>query len=309
MVVCMQTAYCRHGGEVVMRFSLITGAGTCGGACPRCLLLPAFTLLVAVALVPAAAQEGVSASGRLGGLFDLNAPMPGTEQYELAGRSERIRAALTGMDGISEALVIIGPGANGETTITIRVRLADGPTPWSPQMSQAVVALVRRLEPGVPADSLLVIDSSGRILVPESDAPAAPAAPVEHGPSPRQSDYGLVPLIVGPIIGLLVIAAAAWYLMMPGRRAVATVVAEADPWEFLAQARADDLRCVFSQRRPEVIGAVLAAAQSRTAARIVRKLGSSFVRPAPPDRPMYPAVAALVRTDLLEALTTPGREQ
>ncbi len=292
-----------------MRFSLITGAGSHAGAGTRYLVLLLFTALIAVALGPAAAQEGASAAGRLGGLFDLNAPMPGTEQYELAGRSERIRAALTGMDGISEALVIIGPGADGETTITIRVRLTDGPTPWSPQMSQAVVALVRRLEPGVPADSLLVIDSSGRILVPESDPPAAPAAPVQHGPSPRQSDYGPIPLIVGAIIGLLVIAAAAWYLLMPGRRAAPTAVAEADPWDFLAQARADDLRAVFSQRRPEVIGAVLAAAQSRTAARIARKLGSSLVRPAPPDRPMEPAVAALVRTDLLEALTASGREQ
>jgi len=292
-----------------MCFSLNTGAGSRGGAYPRRLALPVFTALIAVALVPAAAQESVSAAGRLGGLFDLNAPMPGTEQYELAGRSERIRAALTGMDGISEALVIIGRGADGETTITIRVRLADGPTPWSPQMSQAVVALVGRLEPEVPVDGLLVIDSSGLVLVPASDAAAAPAAPAEHDPPPRQSDFGLVPLIAGAVIGLLVIAAATWYLVVPGRRPAPAVAAVPDPWEFLAQARADDLRAAFSQRRPEVLGAVLAAAQSRTAARIVRKLGSSFPRPAPPDRPMYPAVAALVRTDLLEALTAAGREQ
>lgn len=292
-----------------MCFSLNTGAGSRGGAYPRCLVLPVFTALIAVALVPAAAQESVSAAGRLGGLFDLNAPMPGTEQYELAGRSERIRAALTGMDGISEALVIIGPGAEGETTITIRVRLADGPTPWSPQMSQAVVALVRRLEPGVPADSLLVIDSSGLVLVPESDAPVASAAPVEDGSPPTQNDDSLVPLIAGAVIGLLLIAVAAWYLVAPGRRAAPTAAAGPDPWEFLMQARADDLRAVFSHRRPEVLGAALAAAQERTAARIVRKLGNSFLRPTPPDRPMQPDVAAFVRTDLLEALTAAGREQ
>lgn len=291
-----------------MHFCLDIGGGSCGGVYPRHLVLPVLAALVGVVLAPATAQESVSAAGRLGGLFDLNAPMPGTEQYELAGRSERIRAALTGMDGISEALVIIGPGADGETTITIRVRLADGSTQWSPQMSQAVVALVRRLEPGVSPDGLLVIDSSGLVLVPESDAPVAPAAPVEDGSPSRQNDDSLVPLIAGVVIGLLVIAVAAWYLVAPGRRPAPPAAAGSDPWEFLAQARADDLRAVFSHRRPEVIGAVLAAAQGRTAARIVRKLGNNFLMPTPPDRPMQPDVAAFVRTDLLEALTAAGRE-
>ena len=126
-----------------------------------------------------------------------------------------------------------GRGADGETTITIRVRLADGPTPWSPQMSQAVVALVGRLEPEVPVDGLLVIDSSGLVLVPASDAAAAPAAPAEHDPPPRQSDFGLVPLIAGAVIGLLVIAAATWYLVVPGRRPAPAVAAGPDPILFI----------------------------------------------------------------------------
>jgi hypothetical protein len=290
-----------------MCLSLITGADDRGGAYPCSLVLPLFAALIAVALVPAAAQESGSAVGRLSGLFDLNAPMPGTAEYQLAQRRERLRAALTGMDGVSEAFVIIGPGTDGETTITIRVRLAESAAAWSPRMSQAVTALISRLEPSVPADNLLVIDSSGRVLVPAGDLPVAAEAP--DGPPPGQSDYHLVPVIVGAVLGLLVIAVAAWYLFAPGRRAAPTAAAETDPWEFLAQARADDLRAVFSQRRPEVLGAVLAAAQIRTAARIMRKLGAAAQRPAPPAGSMHPEVAALVRTDLLEALAAVGREQ
>lgn len=285
-----------------MRFSFITGATSRGGQHPRLLMLPVVMALVAISLVPAAAQDGHSAGGLFGDLFAPNAPMPGTDEYELSQRSERIRAALCGMDAISEALVLIGPDGEGETAITIRVRLAEGPAPWSPQMSQAVPALVRRLEPSVPADKVFVIDSSGRVLVPEEAAPATAPGTTETAPAPALPGRSLGPLIAGAVIGLLIIAAAAWYLLAPGRRAAPGGATEVDPWAFLAQARADDLRAVFSQRRPEALGAVLAAAQSPTAARIVRKLGTQSRQPAPPARPMHPAVAAFTRTDLREAL-------
>ena len=260
--------------------------------------------LGALVAASVSAQETGSTRRPLSALFDLDAPLPGTEAYRVHQRSERISEALSRLDAISAAYVSIhdGGGGDGGTAVTIHVRPAEH-TPWSPQVSVAVLEIVRRLEPGISESDVLVIDSAARVLMPQDRAGITPAPPAESGVPSGHSAAGSMPLVAGAVGGLLVIGFIAWRLWAPGfGRGAPPPAAEPDPWAFLADAGSDSLRRVFSERRPEVLGAVLAAADARTAKRVRRKLARQIVGAVPPVRPMHAAVAASVRGELIAAL-------
>ncbi len=256
--------------------------------------------------LPAWAQGGSGAtrtSGAIPDIFRLSPTIPGTSEYRTQQQAAELEAVLTDLEAIASARVSLREASGQAHPPAAAVQLDLAPDQaWTGQLSQTVVALVGQLVPELPTEAILITDRQGRILFEKGRS-----TELAHlDPEPETEATALIRTLSGPVaigigLGLGLVIVLGWWLV-GGRSAARTreepTISE-EPWRFLAGVERAKLKRVLSAERPEVVGAIAAGLDERTAARlrpVLKALGHAAM-PAP-DRPMHRAIAEAVAASI-----------
>ncbi len=258
--------------------------------------------------LPVWAQNGSGArrpSGVVPDMFRLSPAIPGTSEYEMRQRASELEAVLADLDAIVSARVSLrqATGEGEAPAAAVQLELT-ADAAWSAQLSQTVVALVSQLEPELTLEAILITDRQGRVLFDKGRIATAPdPAPQPQPTALVQTLSGPVAIAVGLALGLVVVLG--WWLFgaRPALRVRGQPSAPEGPWTFLATVERSKLKRVLRAQRPELIGAIAAQLDDRTAARlrpVLRALDHTAI-PAP-DRAIHPEIADALAVKIRQML-------